>query len=356
MEQEIRFCEASDGVRLAYATHGRGAPLVKAANWLTHVEQDWNSPLWRPWWDELARGHRVVRYDSRGCGLSDREPERLDFEAFVDDLAAVVDAAGLERFALVGMSQGGATAVAYAQRHPERVSHLVLCGAYARGRTARAASADDHSEADLLDHIVRVGWGRPEPAFRRVFTMRLIPDASPVQMCWLDDVMHASASPEMAIRLRRIWAQVDVGDLLGGIATPTLVAHARGDLTIPFEQGRLLATAIPGARLLPLGSRDHILLAGEPAWRTFTDELHRFLGSRQVAPLSTVDTLSARERQVLTLVAQGRTNDEIASELVVSVRTVERHLTNTYAKLRVTGKAGRAAAAVYLSRRNPPPD
>jgi len=354
VEQQIRFCEAVDGVRLAYATHGRGTPLVKAANWLTHVEHDWNSPLWRPWWDELARGHRVVRYDSRGCGLSDREPERLDIEAFVEDLAAVVDAAGLERFVLVGMSQGGATALAYASRHPERVTHLVLCGAYAQGRSARAVSADDHAEAALLDDLVRVGWGKPDPAFRRVFTMRMIPDASPAQMRWLDDVMGASASPEMAVRLRRAWAQVDVRATLSRISMPTLVAHAHGDRTIPFEQGRLLATAIPGARLLPLDSHNHILLAGEPAWQHFADELHRFVGRPQVAPPHAVDTLSARERQVLALVAKGRTNDQIASELVLSVRTVERHLTNTYAKLRVTGKAGRAAAAVYLSSVDPP--
>jgi pimeloyl-ACP methyl ester carboxylesterase len=168
VEQHIRFCTAPDGVRLAFATHGRGPVIVKAANWVTHLEHDWVSPVWRRWWSELGREHRVVRYDQRGCGLSDRDPPHLSLDAFVDDLAAVVDAAGLERFALIGISQGGAVATSYAVRHPERVSHLVVYGGYARGRRLRDLTPEQQAELDVLDGIVRVGWGRPDPVFRRV--------------------------------------------------------------------------------------------------------------------------------------------------------------------------------------------
>lgn len=182
MEQEIRFCATPDGVLLAYAVHGRGPVLVKAAHWLTHLERDWRSPVWRHWLDGLGTGHRVVRYDGRGCGLSDRHPGALSLEAFVVDLATVVDAAGLDRFALLGASQGGAVAIAYAVQYPDRVSHLVLCGGYARGRTRRAGTSAEREETALLQSLVRVGWGRNDPVFRRVFTTRFLPGATPEQM------------------------------------------------------------------------------------------------------------------------------------------------------------------------------
>lgn len=169
MEQQIRFCTTEDGVRLAYASHGSGAPIVKTANWMTHLERDWRSPVWRHWLEEFGRGHRFVRYDGRGCGLSDRDPEGLSLHAFVDDLAAVVDAAGLERFALLGLSQGGATAISYAVRHPERVSHLILVGAYAQGWGRRDPSIEQQAEADLLQSLISVGWGRADPVFRTRF-------------------------------------------------------------------------------------------------------------------------------------------------------------------------------------------
>jgi pimeloyl-ACP methyl ester carboxylesterase/DNA-binding CsgD family transcriptional regulator len=350
VEQQIRFCVAEDGVRLAYATHGRGAPLVKAANWVTHLEFDWQSPLWRHWWVELGRSHQVVRYDQRGFGLSDRDPERLTLAAFVGDLEAVVDAAGLERFALLGISQGGAAAICYTVRHPERVSHLVLCGAYARGRMLRDLSPEQRQEAELLRSIVRVGWGRADPVFRRVFTTRFVPEATAEQREWFDELMRISSTPEMAGRMRDVWGEVDVTDLLDRIAVPTLVAHARDDGAVPFEQGRQLATRIPNARLLPLASRNHVLLATEPAWPIFVAELHAFLGVRPSAPSVAVEELSARELEVLRLVASGLSNEQIAEQLYLSARTVERHLSNIYAKLRVSGKAARAAAAAYASR------
>ena len=350
MEQHIRFCAAEDGIRLAYATHGRGQALVKAANWVTHLEYDWRSPVWRHWWEELGREHRVVRYDQRGCGLSDREPARLTFDDFVADLATVVDAAGLERFALLGVSQGGAAAISYAVSHPERVSHLIICGGYARGRMRRDLSAERRAEFELLDSVVRVGWGRADPVFRHVFTARFVPGASVEQMAQLDEMMRVSTSPSMAERLRAAWGEIDVRDQLERVLAPTLIAHAREDAVVPFEEGRVLATRIPNARLLPLESRNHLLLGDERAWPVFVHELRDFLGTAPAPPVAATEALSPREREVLQLVTAGLSNEQIADRLYLSARTVERHLSNSYSKLGLTGKAARAAAAAYFSQ------
>jgi pimeloyl-ACP methyl ester carboxylesterase/DNA-binding CsgD family transcriptional regulator len=348
LEQQIRFCTTPDRVRLAYATHGNGPPLVKAANWLTHLEFDWESPVWRHWLEQLGRGNTLVRYDERGCGLSDWEVEDLSPEAWVSDLETVVDAAGLDRFALLGVSQGGAIALAYAVRHPERVTHLVLYGAYARGRMKRDLSPGAREEAEMLLSLIRVGWGRANPAFRHVFSELFVPGGTPEQLQWFDELARTSTSPEMAERLERAWYQIEVTALLGKVTVPTLVAHGRDDAMIPFAEGRLLATSIPGARFLPLESENHILLAEEPAWPVFLAGVRQFLGS-ELAPQGEISELSPREIDVLALVATGLSNEEIAERLYLSVRTVERHLTNIYAKLRLSGKAARAAAAARFS-------
>lgn len=347
MEQQIRFCTAPDGVRLAYASFGRGAPIVKVANWVTHLEFDWESPLWRHWWDELGRGHRVIRYDIRGCGLSDRDPAELSFDAFIRDLETVIDSVGLERFALLGISQGGAAAIRYAVEHPERVSRLILCGAYARGRHRRGLTEDQRAEAELLQSIVRVGWGKADPKFRRVFTTLFVPGATEEQKDWFDQLMHISTTPEMAARLRSAWADVDITNLLARCDTPTLVAHSRHEVAVPFEEGRLIAAEIPTARLLPLESRNHVLLPEEPAWATFVTELRRFLGEAP-GPAPIVEELSPRELEVLRLVARGLSNAQVAGRLYLSPRTVERHLSNVYAKLGLSGKSARAGAAALL--------
>jgi pimeloyl-ACP methyl ester carboxylesterase/DNA-binding CsgD family transcriptional regulator len=354
LEQRIRFCTASDGVQLAFAQHGNGPPLVKAANWLTHLEFDWESPIWRHWLRELARGHTVLRYDQRGCGLSDRDTSRVSLEVFVDDLEVVVEAAGVDRFALLGISGGGPVAISYAVRHPERVSHLILYGSYARGRWHRELSDREREEAELLQSLIRVGWGRDDPIFRRVFTTLFVPDADERQMDWFDELQRVSASPEDAERLREAWSQIEVSGLLPRVSTPTLVAHARDESAVPFAEGRLLATRIPGARFLPLQGRNHILLADEPAWPAFLSGLREFLGSPE-APVAADDLeeLSTREREVVELVAAGLSNEEIAQRLFVSVRTVERHLSNVYAKLRLSGKAARAAVAARYSAARP---
>jgi pimeloyl-ACP methyl ester carboxylesterase len=351
LSQRIRFCTAPDGVRLAIAVHGKGPPIVRTSTWLTHLEFDWESPIWRHWLDALGQGHTVVRYDQRGCGLSDRDVEDLSLEAFVSDLEAVVAAAQVDRFALLGVSGGGPVAIAYAERHPERLSHLILYGTYARGRRRQATTPQQVEEVEALVSIVRVGWDRPSPAFRRAFTTLFVPDATPEQMAWLDEMQRMSATGEMAARLRRARGEIDVTDLASRVGVPTLILHARDDAVAPFEEGRRLAGLIPDARFVPLEGRNHILLADEPAWSEFVSEVHAFLGIPTVAhrPPDLPD-LSHRELEVLELVAAGSSNEEIAARLYLSVRTVERHLSNIYAKLGVSGKAARAAVAARYSQ------
>lgn len=345
MAEQLRFCAAFDGARIAYAVHGEGPPLVRTATWLTHLEFDWASPVWGHWLAGLGEEYLVVRYDERGCGLSDRRVEDFSLDARVADLEAVTEAAGLERFALLGMSQGGPAAVAFAARHPERVTHLVLYATYARGRLMRDLSPADREYAELLKSLIRMGWGRNLPAFRRLFTTLFIPGGSAEQMAWFDELQCLTADAETAVRIRDARNHDEVTREAATVVAPTLVIHPRDDALAPFAEGRLLATLIRGARFVPLESSNHILLEDEPAWEEFRSELRSFLGCPKPRRSSGLAELSNRELDVLALVAEGRSNDEIAARLFLSVRTVERHLSNMYAKLRVSGKAARAAAA-----------
>lgn len=278
MDQEIRFCTAEDGVRIAYATVGEGPPLIKAANWLNHLEFDWESPIWRHVLRELARDHTLVRYDERGNGLSDWDAEEISFDAYVQDLEAVVDALGVERFALLGISQGCAVSVAYAVRHPERVTHLVLHGGYAVGWHQRG-SPQDRERRRALATLMLQGWGEESPAFRQVFTSLYIPDATPEQMRWFNDLQRNTTSPENAVRLWEALGAIDVRELLPRVTAPTLVLHSRNEAAVPFSAGRELASSIPGARFVPLESRNHLLMEQEPAWPRFLDEIRSFLAT-----------------------------------------------------------------------------
>ena len=347
VNQEVRFCAAPDGIRLAYAVHGRGPPLVRVATWLTHLDFDWESPVWRHWLATLGERHTVVRYDERGCGLSDSEAGDLSLDAWVADLEAVVDAVGLDRFTLLGVSQGAAIAVGYAAAHPDRVADLVLYGGYARGRRHR----DQSREEDAVTAAIRAGWDAPDPTFRRVFSALFLPDGTAEQMAWYEELLRRSTSAETAVRLIEARGSLDVRRLAAKVRARTLVIHARDDRVVPVEEGRVLAALIPGARLVLLESSNHILLADEPAWDYFVSELYAFLGTGPTAPApAEIAALSRRELEVLELVAAGLTNEAIAERLYLSVRTVERHLSNIYAKLGISGKAARAGAAARFSQ------
>ena len=275
--QRIAFCRAADGVRLAYAVAGDGPPLVRAANWMTHLGYDTESPVWRHWVRDMSLRHTFIRYDERGCGLSDWDAAEFTFSDWVADLESVVEALGLERFPLLGVSQGAAVAVAYAARHPERVTRLVLSGAYARGRFVRAMTEDEKRAAALDLDLARVGWGRDEPAFRQVFAAQFLPDGTRADWAAFDQLQRRTTSPENAVRFLEVFARIDVRDQAGQVQCPTLILHSRDDHRVPMRYGEELASLIPDSRLVALSSNNHLLAATEPAWRVFCDELEAFL-------------------------------------------------------------------------------
>ena len=349
MQQEIRFCTTADGVRIAYASVGEGPPLVKAPNWLTHLEYEWETPVWRHWWEELARDHTVIRFDQRGCGLSDWHVSDISFDAWVSDLEAVVAAAGVEKFDLLGISQGGPVAIEYAVRHPEKVSRLILYGAYARGRIKRGVP---EAELDAITTLMRGGWGRDNPAYRQMFTSQFMPGATQQQMGWFNDLQRISTTGENAARIQGVGSNIDVVPRLTEVAAPTLVLHAKGDERIPISEGRLIASLIPNARMVDMESHNHLTLADEPAWQVLVSEVRAFLtagtpggaaGRVDAAP----DSLTARELDVLRLIAEGRSNQEIADTLVISIHTVTNHVKSILSKI---SAANRTEAAAYAHR------
>jgi pimeloyl-ACP methyl ester carboxylesterase/DNA-binding winged helix-turn-helix (wHTH) protein len=275
---EVRYCVAGDGTAVAYALAGEGPPLVQAAHWLTHLEHDWDSPIWGHWLHELSRDHLLVRYDERGCGLSDWDVPDFGFDAWVDDLELVVDAAGIEApFPVLGLSQGGAVAIAYAVRHPERVSRLVLVGAYAAGRLVRAETPEAREEALLDLEVGRVAWRREDDSFRQLFASQFLPDGSRELWDEFNRLQRTTTSTDNVVRFLDVFARIDVRDLLPEVRCPTLVVHARDDLRVPRSQANELAGSIPDARLLLLASRNHVLTADEPAWQVFLAEARSFL-------------------------------------------------------------------------------
>jgi pimeloyl-ACP methyl ester carboxylesterase len=280
-QQEIHFCQTRDGVQLAYSRIGLGPAIVKTGNWMTHLEFDLESPIWRHLYRELSRDHTVYRYDARGNGLSDREIPDISFENFVDDLEAVVNAANIERFALLGISQGCSVSIAYAVRHPDRVSHLVLYGGFAVGSRKRARTEAEKEAAEAMLTLMRLGWGQEDAAFRQLFTSQFIPDGTKEQADWFNELQRISCSPADAVRNLLAAGETDVTSLLAQVKTPTLVMHARHDARVPFEAGRRMAAGIPGARFVPLEGRNHLILESEPAFPRFLDELRAFLSRPQ---------------------------------------------------------------------------
>jgi pimeloyl-ACP methyl ester carboxylesterase/DNA-binding CsgD family transcriptional regulator len=352
--QEVRFCRAPDGVRIAYARHGSGPPLVIATCWLSHLQYDWQSPVWRHFVADLGEVATVIRYDERGYGLSDWDVEDFGLEARIADLESIVDHAGLDRFALMAMAQGGPVAISYAARHPERVTRLMFYGSYSAA--FRDPTPDDLELDATFEQLLKVGWARPDSLFRRVFTSLMIPGATEEQMRWLDELQRVSVSADNAVAARRQRSKDDATDLLPHLGMPTLVLHCRGDQMNDFEEGRFLATMIPNSRLVTLESSNHILLGDEPAWPRFLEEVTAFIDADRPSEVrrpgvDVVAMLSPRELDVLRLAADGEDNEAIATTLTLSVRTIERHLHNIYAKLGLRGKSARTAAVSKLLTR-----
>ncbi len=339
--QRIRYLRTSDGVQLAWAEAGHGPILVKAANWLSHLEYDWESPVWQHWIRFFAEHFHFIRYDERGCGMTDWNVGDLSFERWVEDLEAVLGASGVtEPVTLLGISQGAAVCIAFAARHPERVSRLVLYGGYARGWRHRG-QPDAAREYDAILELVRLGWGKDNPAFRQVFTSRFLPDGTDEQVAWFNELCRKTSSPAIAAELLGTRADIEVTDLLAGVRAPTLVIHAREDVVCPIAEGRLLASRIPDAQFVELDSRNHILLAHEPAWARFKEVVLDYVGmERGVAREDPAfSALSPREREVLAAITDGLSNAEIGEQLAISGKTVRNHVSNVFDKLGVWTRA-----------------
>jgi pimeloyl-ACP methyl ester carboxylesterase/DNA-binding CsgD family transcriptional regulator len=350
MKQQIQFCQTHDGIRIALAKAGEGPPIVRTANWFTHLELDWESAIWRHWFEALADGRTLVRYDPRGSGLSDRNVDDFSLETWIRDLEAVVDAVGLQRFPLIGLCQGGAVAVAFTARHPERVSRLVLYDSYLSGAYAEGIDQRIQKQAHTLSEMIELGWGQETGAFREVFANLLMPDANKEQLRWIGELQRRTASAKTARRLWDAFNTFDIRTEAAKLKVPTLVFHVRGDAMVPFEAGRRLAAAIPDARFVPLEGNNHILLANEKAWQTFKTELRNFLAGdepTEILSQSKLETLSPREKEILDYIAQGLANVEIARKTSIAEKTVRNHITTIFSKLAVEHRS----QAIVMARK-----
>jgi len=349
LRQRVRYLRTEDGVRLAWAEIGAGPVLIKAGHWLSHLEYELESPIWGHWIRFLGGHFRFLRWDDRGCGLTDRDVDELSFDRWVEDVEAVVAASGVEEpFALLGVSAGAAICVAYAARHPERVSKLVLYGGYVRGWARRGDSKTVREHRAMLE-LMSIGWGKENPVFRQIFTSRFIPAGSEAQIRWFNELCRRTSTGEIAARLLEARSRVDVTPLLGAIQAPTLVIHSRDDGVCPVSESRQLAAGIPGAQFVELDSRNHILLEDEPAWARFQEVVLDFMGLPAPSEAdSAFAHLTAREREVLVLITQGLANAEIGKSLAISEKTVRNHISNLFDKL---GVWTRAQAIVFARDR-----
>lgn len=339
LRQHIRYVEASDGTRLAWAESGQGPVVVKAANWLTHLEYEWESPVWKHWIQFFSEHCRFVRSDERGCGMSDWHGGPLTVDHWTGDLESVIEAARpADPVTLLGISQGGAACIQYAIRHPERVARIILYGAYARGAFLRNPPPAVKAYQAMID-LARWAWGSDNPTFRQVFTSRFIPGGNQEQLQWFNELCLKTTTGEIAATLLEARANMNVSDLLPQVRTPTLVLHAREDAVVTIAEGRLLAAGIPGAEFVELDSRNHVLLEHEPAWERFKEEVLAFLRTGHSVRDSAFGALSTRERQVLALMADGLSNTDIAERLNISEKTVRNHASNLFDKLGVWSRA-----------------
>lgn len=341
--QRIRFVEGFGGVRIAYSAIGSGAPIVVVGGFHSHLELDLESPVWRPWFEELSRGHSLVRMDTRGTGLSDRDVADHSLEARVADLEAVIEALGLKRFTFLTLVAGAPTAITYAQRHPDRVQQLVMHGPWVRGRFRRGISPQYTEVLENLIRQVELGWDWDDPLVRTIFTCSFIPDATPEQEDWWNNTARFSITPADAARRLRASYEIDVQELAMRITCPSLILQPRDDGS--YEEGRLVATLIRGSRFVSFDTRNHVLLAQEPSWKRWVREVHTFL-DRPSMDAPGFGELTPREADLLALIARGMDNAQIAAQLSISEKTVRNHITNIFAKLKVESRA----QAIVLSQ------
>jgi pimeloyl-ACP methyl ester carboxylesterase/DNA-binding CsgD family transcriptional regulator len=344
MRQQVQFCTSFDGTRIAYAVAGEGPPLVRAPHWFSHLEHDWTNPAFQPWVEDLSKRYAYLRFDQRGCGLSDREVPEISPEAHVRDLEAVVDAAGLERFAIFGASQGSAFAIAYAARHPHRVSHLILYGGFARGWRKRGSPTVAEHETHI--RLMELGWDSADSSFRQVFATQFMPDADLDAIRAFNDMMPLTSSAQNAAKIYLTNGGIDVQAEARQVRCPTLVVHGTRDVNVRFEEGRLVAGLIPGARFVSLDTRTHLMPPGDPAWPKLLEAIVEFYPPAQAAGRESFPHLTARERDVLELIAQGRDNAQIAARLALSEKTVRNNITHIFDKIQVENRA----QAIVLAR------
>jgi pimeloyl-ACP methyl ester carboxylesterase/DNA-binding CsgD family transcriptional regulator len=336
--QQIQFCTSRDGTRIAYARCGSGPPLLWIGHWIRHLELDWENPVWRPWLSLLTRRHTVIRYDWRGCGLSDRDGIQFSLKKHIEDLEAVVAAAGLDRFILFACAGGATMSMRFVAQHPDRVSRLVLYGSQTRGPIARGMDPETALEAHVHFKMVELGWDDDRPAYRQFLTMLHMPDATSDLLRKYDDLLRRTTSPSNAAALLQAFFEADVLDDIPEISCPTLVLHAREDAIIPFDEGRRVASLISGAQFVPLESRNHLLLENEPAWKQFVAAISSFLPDSGLEGRG-FDDLTARESDIVELMAQGLDNRAIAARLKIADKTVRNHVSAIFSKLSVASRA-----------------
>lgn len=342
VRQHIHYARAEDGTRLAWARAGKGPPLVKAANWLTHLEYEWESPVWRHWLQFLCSNFELIRYDERGCGMSEWRAGSLTIREWTADLELIIASTRIDApITLLGISQGAAACIQYAVRHPERVARMILYGGYARGAFRRSDARTERAYRAMVE-LARVSWEASNPVFRQVFTSRFIPGGTPEQLCWFNELCVRCTNGEVAAELLESRAELDICELLPQVRTPTLILHSRNDEVVPISEGQRLAAEIKGAEFVELDSRNHVLLAHEPAWARFQEEVLAF--ARGEATPDVFAALSHREREVLRLIADGLSNARIAERLQIGDKTVRNHASNVFDKL---GVRSRAEAIVF---------
>lgn len=335
--QQVQFCKSFDGADIAYAVTGRGPTVVMLPSWLTHLEHQWRNLAWRPWLDALSQRYRLVRYDPRGCGLSDRRIDGLTFETWVRDFEALADVLDLQDFSLIGICQGGPTAIEFAARHPGRVSRLLLYGTYARGKSRRTVPMEPEKARVMLE-MMQLGWAREDHSFLSAFASQFQPEGTAEHLRSWCELQRAATSPAHAAELTRVMFDLDVLASAALVSCPTLVAHCERDIAVPVEEGRMLAQTIPGARFAQFDSPNHFMLADEPAWARFVETLYDFL-PRSDAALGAFAELTARERELLEFLARGLDNHQIAAHLGISEKTVRNHVSSVFDKLAVESRA-----------------